>query len=60
MELSAWKQRGFLDTRNYIEKVSGNDVEIRGKLVFDVSTYYPHRIDVHSTWCARWVFAFSI
>ena len=34
---SMWKQRGFFDHRNYVEKVRGNDVEIRQNLVFDVS-----------------------
>ena len=32
-----WKRRGFFDQRNYIEKVRGNDVEIRRNLAFDVS-----------------------
>ena len=32
-----WKQRGFFDHRNYIEKVCGNDLEIFRNLVFDVS-----------------------
>ena len=35
---STWKPRGFFDHQNYIEKVRGNDVEIRRNLVFDVST----------------------
>ena len=35
---STWKPRGFFDQRNHIEKVRGNDVEIRRNLVFDVST----------------------
>ena len=39
-----WKQRGFFDQRNYIQKVRGNEVEIRRNLVFEVST-----IDVIST-----------
>ena len=38
IEKSTWKQCGFFDHRNYIEKVRGNDVEIRRNLVFDVST----------------------
>ena len=38
VEKSMWKRRGFFDQRNYIEKVRGNDVEIRQNLVFDVST----------------------
>ena len=29
---STWKRRGFLDQRNYIENVRGNDVEIRQNL----------------------------
>ena len=32
------KQHGFFDQRNYIEKVRGNDMEIRQNLVFDLST----------------------
>ena len=32
------KRREFFDQRNYIEKVRGNDVEIRRNLVFDVPT----------------------
>ena len=43
---SMWKQRRFFDPQNYIEKVRGNDMEICRNLVFDVSTSYPHRIDV--------------
>ena len=31
-----WKRREFFDQRNYIEKVQGNDVEIRRNLAFDV------------------------
>ena len=38
IERSTWKRRGFFDQRNYIEKVRGNDVEIRQNLVLDVST----------------------
>ena len=38
---SMWKQRGFFDQRNHIEKVCGDDLEIR-------------RIDVDLTWSARW------
>ena len=38
-----------------MEEVPGNDVEIRRNLVFDVSTQYPRRIDVDSTWYASWV-----
>ena len=34
---STWKQRGFLDQQNYIEKVRGNDSEIRRNLLFDKS-----------------------
>ena len=49
IEKSTWKQYGFVDKKNYIEKVRGNDVEIRRNLVFDISTYYPRRIDVDST-----------
>ena len=44
MEKSTRKQRGFFDQRNYIQKVRGNEVEIRRNLVFEVST-----IDVIST-----------
>ena len=33
-----WKRRGFLDQRNYIEKVRRNDVKIRRNLVFDLTT----------------------
>ena len=29
-------------------------MEIRQNLVFDVSTKYRRRIDVNSTWSARW------
>ena len=32
-----WKRRGFFDQQNHIEKEGGNDVEIRRKLVFEVS-----------------------
>ena len=32
------KRRGFFDHQNYVEKVLGNEVEIRQNLVFDVST----------------------
>ena len=35
---STWKQRGFLDQQNYVEKVRGNDSEIRRNLLFDKST----------------------
>ena len=49
-----WKQRVFFHHQNYIEKVRGNDREIGPNLVFDVSTKYPSRIDVDSTWCALW------
>ena len=38
IEKSMWKQRGFFDHRNYIQKVRGNDVEIRRNLVYNVST----------------------
>ena len=34
---STWKQRGFLDQQNYVEKVRGNDSEIRRNLLFDKS-----------------------
>ena len=50
-----WKRRGYFDQRNYIEKVRGNDVEIRRNVVFNISTENPRRIDVDSTWCACWV-----
>ena len=36
-EKSTWKQQGFFDQRNSIEKVRGNDVEIRRNLVFHLS-----------------------
>ena len=29
IENSTWQRRGFSDKRNYIEKVRGNDVEVR-------------------------------
>ena len=34
---STWKPRGFLDQQNYVEKVRGNDSEIRRNLLFDKS-----------------------
>ena len=34
---STWKPRGFLDHQNYVEKVRGNDSEIRRNLLFDKS-----------------------
>ena len=58
-EIKSKKVRGNHVDLSTIEitskKVLGNHVEIRRNLVFDVSTQYPRRIDVDSTWCARWV-----
>ena len=46
-EITLKKVRGNdVNQQNYIEKVHGNEVEIRGNLAFDVSTKYWHRIDV--------------
>ena len=54
IEKSTWKQRGFFDQRNYIEKVRGNCVETRRNLVFPMPTQHPRRIDVDLTWSAGW------
>ena len=37
-ERSKWKRPEFFDQRYYIEKVRGNDMEVRQNLVFNVST----------------------
>ena len=48
-EKSTWKQHGFFDQRNYIEKVRGNDVEICR------SSTYQHNTHVELTWIWRGV-----
>ena len=53
---NTWRQCGFLDQQNYIEKVRKSDVEISRNLVSHVLTQYRHRIDVSSMWCVRWDF----
>ena len=55
IEITSIKVRGndvFLDQRNYIKKIHGNDVEIRRNLVFDVSR---RNIHVKSTSSRRGV-----
>ena len=58
-EITSKKVRGnhvkFSTSEITPKKVRGNDVETRRNLVFDVSTQYPRRINVDSTWCARWI-----
>ena len=51
---SIWKQRGFFDQQNYIEKLRENDMKIRRNLILDLLTRYQCWINVDSTWCACW------